>query len=235
MSTADFEARNKARLSLQASEASATAAAALAHEIQLFCTSASDLMQQGNYKDAVVFYTLALGKARASPSATAPGRSVGLDFEPLVCLTLALVASTPPLLEQALKNAQDTIGRYPNEQSAYIALADVCERRGWWDDAEAALVSALELSLGFGRVGVQRHLAGLRWRRKKREGSDGTVGLGIAPQDDGRERWLVTRPDGVEEADGTAKPLVRIELPMASVTRKELPAGRVFSTLNELP
>ena len=108
-----------------------------------------ELLNGGNYNDAVVIYSQALKKA--------PG-----DAGLLLSLSLARTMSTPPELELALGNVQDVVKLFPNNAQAHISMADVCERLGKFDEAEAALLMAVDLTTGMSRIRAHQLLANLR-------------------------------------------------------------------------
>jgi tetratricopeptide (TPR) repeat protein len=113
-------------------------------------------LKQGNYNNAVIIYSQALKKA---PN----------DAELLLCLSLARTMSTPPQLELALENVQDVIKQYPNTEQAYFSMADVCGRLAKFDEAEAALLMAGDLTIGMSRIRAQQLLANLLAKRTEKQ------------------------------------------------------------------
>ncbi|KAF8859694.1 HET-domain-containing protein [Acephala macrosclerotiorum] len=77
--------------------------------------------------------------------------------------------STPPQLELALTNAQDVIKLFPNNAQAHISMADICERLARFDEAEAALLIAVDLTTGMSRIRAHQLLANLRAKRAEKQ------------------------------------------------------------------
>lgn len=94
----------------------------------------------------------------------APQKAPG-DAELPLNLSLARTKSTPPQLELALQNVQEVIQPFPNKTQAYFSKANIRERMGSFDEAEAALPTAVESSAGMNRTYTQRSLANMRTKR----------------------------------------------------------------------
>jgi tetratricopeptide (TPR) repeat protein len=159
-------------------------------EIRLFRDKGLAYLHDGRYEDAAGHFHSAFETARAldptlemeldpkpsSSSSPLPRSSqqqqAARAHQLLYYLILAQMASqTPRLDETVIAETKKRAADRPNDEFANAALADVLEMLGCWDEAERALLVALDGRRGAGSgFYLHRRLAELRRRARRSRG-----------------------------------------------------------------